>query len=188
MSIKNKILCFVATAVLGLCLMGGGTYAYFSDSETAANTFAAGVLDLGLNKETIIEVDGIVPGDTVKGDFTLTNDGTVDMGEVVLASSYEVVDKHENNGDSDLGDHILVELRTKGSEEVIFEKQLSELKDNPALVLESFTAGNKSEEFSVHFTFIENNENQNHFQGDALRLFWEFTAEQREGKTTVSGK
>lgn len=36
------------TAALGLSLIGGGTFAYFSDSETTNNTFAAGTLDLAV--------------------------------------------------------------------------------------------------------------------------------------------
>lgn len=34
------------TAILGLTLIGGGTSAYFSDSETFNHTFATGILDL----------------------------------------------------------------------------------------------------------------------------------------------
>ncbi|PRX64062.1 putative ribosomally synthesized peptide with SipW-like signal peptide [Bacillus sp. V-88] len=42
MSIKQKLGLGVASAALGLALVGGGTYAYFSDSVTTNNTFAAG--------------------------------------------------------------------------------------------------------------------------------------------------
>lgn len=174
----------VATAVLGLGLIGGGTYAYFNDTEPTQNTFATGVLDLGLNKETIIEIEDIIPGDTVNGNFELTNDGTVDMGEVILNTSYEVVDKNKANDGDDLGDHIRVKFLSRTNEEgtVISEVMLSELADNPVEVLGEFPADSKPEKFTVRFEFVDNGENQNHFQGDGLKLNWEFVAEQREGK------
>lgn len=86
-------------------MVTGGTFAYFKDTEETANTFAAGLLDLGINKESIIKIENIVPGDTINGNFELTNDGTVDMKEVILNSSYEVIDKGEKNNGDDLGDH-----------------------------------------------------------------------------------
>ncbi|UJL45362.1 SipW-dependent-type signal peptide-containing protein [Virgibacillus sp. NKC19-16] len=185
MNIKNRIMLCVATAVLGLGLIGGGTYAYFNDTEPTQKTFATGVLDLGLNKETIIDIKDIIPGDTVDGKFELTNDGTVGMSEVILHSSYDVVDNNKSNDGDDLGDHIRVEFldRTKEEGAVISEVLLSELTDNPVKVLDEFPADSKPEQFSVQFKFVDNDGSQNHFQGDELKLTWEFVAEQREGRS-----
>ena len=55
MTIKKKLGLSVATAALGLSLIGGGTYAYFSDQEVTQNTFAAGTLDLAINPTTIVD-------------------------------------------------------------------------------------------------------------------------------------
>lgn len=44
MGIKKKLGMGVATAALGLSLIGGGTYEYFSDQVDTSNTFAAEVL------------------------------------------------------------------------------------------------------------------------------------------------
>ncbi|PAF18459.1 cell division protein FtsN, partial [Shouchella clausii] len=95
---------------LGLSLITEGTAAYFNDKEPVTNTIETGILDLGINKETIFQLEDIVPGDSMTGNFELTNDGSVDMKEVKLHSSYEVVDNGEQNQGDDLGKHVRVEF------------------------------------------------------------------------------
>ncbi|WP_067727079.1 TasA family protein [Oceanobacillus damuensis] len=187
MSIKRSLIISFITAALGISLVTGGTFAYFSDTEEAGSTFAAGLLDLGLNKETIIEITNLVPGDTVNGEFELTNDGTVDMKEVNLYSSYEVIDEGLNNGGDDLGNHIFVEFvhYENGEENVLFKKRLSELTDDPTKILENFEAESNPRTFSVRFSFEDNDKNQNHFQEDSLKLKWEFEAIQGDGKENL---
>lgn len=180
--IKKEIVSSLILAFLGLGLIVGGTNAYFSDTKETANTFELGLMNLGINKESIIQLDDFIPGDTVQGDFELTNDGSVDMQEVVLHSSYELIDKGQNNNGDDLGNHINVEFLHH--ESVLFEKLLSELNGNPIKILNEFTAGSKAEKFIVRFHFIDNGENQNHFQGDILNLKWGFEAAQRDGKSS----
>ncbi|PHD39103.1 cell division protein FtsN, partial [Bacillus toyonensis] len=46
MSLKKKLGVGVVSAALGLSLIGGGTYAYFSDQVVTNNSFAVGTLDL----------------------------------------------------------------------------------------------------------------------------------------------
>lgn len=184
MSLKRSLTVSFITAAIGISLVTGGTFAYFKDTEETANTFAAGLLDLGINKESIITITDIVPGDTINGNFELTNDGTVDMKEVILNSSYEVIDKGENNGGDDLGDHILVEYlyHVNGKENVLFKEKLSSLTDNPKKILEDFTVDSNPKKFTVRFSFVDNEKDQNHFQQDSLKLKWEFEAVQRDGK------
>jgi spore coat-associated protein N len=188
MNIKKRLITGMATAAIGLGLIGGGTYAYFNDTEVTNNTFANGMMDLGINKESIIHVKDLVPGDTIHGDFKLTNDGTVDMKEVVLHTDYEVIDHNNNNNGDDLGNHIEVRFINKvsGKEAVVYHKTLAELKKNPAQVLKEFPADSKDEPFTVRLAFKDNKENQNHFQGDELKLKWEFEAVQRDGKLNFS--
>ena len=184
MSLKRSLTVSFITAAIGISLVTGGTFAYFNDTEETANTFAAGLLDLGINKESIITIEDIVPGDTINGNFELTNDGTVDMKEVILNSSYEVIDKGEKNNGDDLGDHILVEYlyHVNGKENVVFKETLADLTDNPKTILEDFTVKSNPKKFTVRFSFVENDKNQNHFQQDSLKLKWEFEAIQRDGK------
>jgi spore coat-associated protein N len=184
MGVKSKLLTSIVIAALGLSLISEGTVAYFKDTEPANNMFTTGLLDLGINKETIIQMKDIVPGDTMTGHFELTNDGSVDMKEILLHSSYEVIDNGESNNGDDLGDHINVAILyiVNGKESVVFQKRLSELKDNPQQIYKEFPAGSKAEKFMVRFQFIESGKDQNHFQTDELNLYWEFEAVQRNGK------
>ena len=46
MGTKKKLGLGVASAALGLALVGGGTWAAFNDIETTQATYAAGTLDL----------------------------------------------------------------------------------------------------------------------------------------------
>src|SRR5699024_10880864 len=110
MGIKKKLGMVMVTGALGLALVGGGTYAYFSDSVTTNNTFAAGTLDLTAEPTKIIDVDDLAPGDSVVRDFELENSGTVDMNKVPLATEYSLIDAEGDNGDDDLGKHIEVEF------------------------------------------------------------------------------
>ena len=61
MSLK-KLGMGVASAALGLSLIGGGTFAYFSDKEVSNNTFAAGTLDLTLDPKTLVNIENLKPG------------------------------------------------------------------------------------------------------------------------------
>ncbi len=90
----KKILGLTVAALLVMALVGGGTWAYFSDVETSTgNTFAAGTLDLKLTGGTQA-IDSVTatwvtpadwkPGETISGTLTLDNVGTIDMTKVQL--------------------------------------------------------------------------------------------------------
>ena len=78
----KKILGLTIAALLVMALVGGGTWAYFSDVETSTlNTFAAGTLDLEVDSEnpwtsTPVNILDIAPGDN-SGDVTITCDNVV---------------------------------------------------------------------------------------------------------------
>ncbi|KOP71067.1 TasA family protein [Cytobacillus solani] len=183
MSIKKKLGLGIASAAIGISLVGGGTFAYFNDVETTNNTFAAGTLDLGIDKETIISIDNIKPGDRFFRYFQLSNDGSLDMKEILLNSTYEVSDKKGDNAGEDFGEHIMVEYlyNASGKDTVIFQKTLAEINENPVQVLKNFPAGAKNAKFTVQFEFVDNGEDQNKFQDDALKLTWTFDAKQQDG-------
>lgn len=56
MGTKKKLGLGVASAALGLALVGGGTWAAFNDIETTQATYAAGTLDLNA-KDTSARVN-----------------------------------------------------------------------------------------------------------------------------------
>lgn len=182
----------VMSATLGLALVTGGTYAYFSSSVTTQNTFAAGTLDLSVEPTTIIDVDNLQPGDSIIRDFELQNNGTLDIERVTLETDYTIIDVNGDNSE-DFGEHIVVEFlyNADNLDEVIYETSLAELKDMtpeaisehifyPALGEKGLSVGNTND-LVVKFNFVDNGEDQNEFQGDSLQLEWTFVADQVDG-------
>lgn len=180
------------TAALGLALISGGTYAYFSDTAVSNNTFAAGTIDLSVDPTEVINVDNIKPGDSMVRDFELHNNGTLDIDKVLLDTTYTVIDANDDNTEN-FADHIQVEFlyNVDKLDEVIYETTLAELEDmkpeainehiiNPILG-KGLEVGD-SDDFVVKFNFIDNGEDQNQFQGDSLELEWTFTATQTAGE------
>jgi spore coat-associated protein N len=205
MGIKQKLGMGVASAVLGISLIGGGTYAYFNDTENSTNTFAAGTLDLVLDPEEIINVDNLKPGDYMIRDFELQNNGTLDIASVLLDTSYTVTDANGDNGNEDFGDHIKVKfLKNNGHSEhwgdsdehtVVYQKTLAELSnmtpDDLAVEMEDILwwdyekdgiPAGENDYLTVKIEFEDNDQDQNVFQGDSLELKWKFTAEQEDGE------
>ncbi|MGD6966613.1 CalY family protein [Rossellomorea vietnamensis] len=195
MGIKQKLGLGVASAALGLSLIGGGTYAYFSDSAETSGTFAAGTLDLSADPTTIIEVDNIKPGDTMLRSFDLVNGGTLDIAEITLDTEYTVKGEGNNNGD-DLGDHIRVNFLVNADklDAPIFSTTLADLQSMSPDVIEGNVfsgwlaerggklAAGTEDKLYVQYEFVDNEEDQNHFQGDSLSLTWTFNAMQGEGE------
>lgn len=193
MNVKKSLGTGFILALIGLFMIGGGTFAFFSDSETSENTFAAGEIDLGVEPTELINLDDLKPGDSMERTFELQNNGTIDVKKVLLETSYTVNDAESDNTD-DFGKHIGVEFlqNIDQSKEVVFETTLYELEDmspeavaeealSPLLEEDGLEAGTV-DDFIVKFKFIDNEEDQNQFQGDSLDLEWTFNAQQAEGK------
>ncbi|WP_449355255.1 TasA family protein [Virgibacillus natechei] len=193
MGIKKQLGVGVMSAALGLSLIGGGTFAYFSDSEATNNTFAAGTLDLAVEPTEVINVENIQPGDSFTRDFELQNNGSVDINKVLLETDYSVMDAANDNAD-DFGSHIQVEFLYNADQlnEVIYETTLADLQNMtpeavneevflPVLGEDGLEAGT-IDDLVVQFTFVDNGEDQNEFQGDSLNLEWTFNAQQTAGE------
>jgi len=72
-------------------IVGGGTYAYFSDTESSTNnTLTAGTLDLNINggdaAVTTFSVSDVAPGDSGSDNSTLANVGSLE-GELDISTS-----------------------------------------------------------------------------------------------------
>src|SRR5690625_4729351 len=130
MDIKKKLGMAAMSAVLGITLIAGGTFAYFSSTEVTNNTFAAGTLDLSVNPSTIVEVENLAPGDSIIRSFELVNNGSLDIEKVTLETDYTVHDAHNNNTE-DFAKHIEVEFlyNVDKLDEVIYRTTLAELKE-----------------------------------------------------------
>lgn len=195
MGIKKTLGFGVATAALGLTLIGGGTFAYFSDSIETTGTFAAGTLDLNADPTAIIDVGNIKPGDFATRTFKLINDGTLDISKVLLKTSYTVTNKPgaPENVD-DFGKHIIVRFLTNQDKKdtVIYETTLYDLQKLAPDAVENKWVGwfeehgglraGDTDDLIVKFEFKENGQDQNEFQGDALNLKWTFEAKQGAGE------
>lgn len=193
MGMKRKLGAGIMSAAIGLSLIGGGTYAYFSDSEETTSTFAAGTIDLAIEPTKIVEIDGLNPGDSISRTFQLQNNGSIDIKEVLLETDYTVDDADADNTE-DFGEHIEVEFLYNIDQvnEVIYETTLAELKEMtpeaiseevflPIIGEDGLEAGTE-DDFLVKFNFVDNGEDQNEFQGDSLDLEWTFNAMQRDGE------
>lgn len=193
MKIKKKLGIGVMSAAIGLSMVVGGTYSYFSDAETANNTFAAGTIDLAVEPTEIIDLDNLKPGDHMSRTFELQNNGTLDIQKVLLETSYTINDANSDNTE-DFGKHIEVEFLYNVDQvnEVIYETTLHDLKDMtpeavseeiflPIIGEEGLNAGTV-DDFLVKFKFVDNGEDQNEFQGDTLNLEWTFNALQTPGE------
>ncbi|MBI2593460.1 hypothetical protein HYW44_02350 [Candidatus Daviesbacteria bacterium] len=90
---NSKIAMSGLSILASLAIMGGATFAFFSDSGTSSgNTFSSGNLDMKLsdgNQEDQENVTGTwglnsAPGDTFTGDLRITNTGSVPANHVEL--------------------------------------------------------------------------------------------------------
>lgn len=99
MSVKKKLGLGLASAALGLSLVGGGTFAYFNDTATIHNQFAAGTLDLDLgsypntNWPINFDLKDIRPGQSWERTFVLNNTGSLNIQDVFMAVQAEVQNK-----------------------------------------------------------------------------------------------
>ncbi|AIF44178.1 TasA family protein [Virgibacillus sp. SK37] len=190
MSIKKKLGMGIATAVLGVGLIGGGTFAYFSDQEVSANTFATGTLDLALDPSEIISVNNLKPGDWMNRTFKLENNGSLDISKVELTTDYD---------NEELAKHIRVNFLQNIDKsgiiqpnDIIYSTYLNDLKGTaPDAVQKKIWSffGEKSglkagttDNFYVQFEFVDNGEDQNTLQEQTLNLEWTFDAKQTDGE------
>jgi spore coat-associated protein N len=107
MGIKKKLGLGIASAALGLSLVGGGTFAYFSDQATIHNGFAAGTLNLEVGKypdtqwPVNFDLSNLRPGDTVERTFDLKNTGSLAIENTFLDFSKVSVSNPLNTGATD---------------------------------------------------------------------------------------
>ncbi|MFD1173677.1 TasA family protein [Oceanobacillus picturae] len=201
MSMKKKLGLGIATAALGISLVGGGTFAYFSDTAETSGTFAAGTLDLNANPSTVIDVENLKPGDWMNRSFELGNGGSLDIAKVLLSTDYSVTDAKGNNTE-DFGDHIRVNffynqdkttLGPLSPDQVVYNTTLSELKGMtpdavanrvfvPWLEERGGLKSGDTDKLYVQFEFVESGGDQNQFQGDSLNLTWTFEGKQGAGQ------
>ena len=195
MNVKKTLGLGVVSAALGLTLVGGGTFAYFSSTSTSSASFNNGTLSLQSDPSVIVNLSNLKPGDTVLRDFKLKNDGTLNIPKVVLRTSSAITDALGDNGSHNFKDDIIVTfLMNKDKVEFpLLVISLADLeKESPDLVargiLGAISGGEKSgikagtsDDLTIQFAFNETFQPQNYYQGDTLALTLTFEANQEKG-------
>ena len=87
----KKIIGLSLAALLIIGIIGGATFAYFSDTESSTgNTLSAGTLDLNIDggdiAVTTFNVSAVAPGDSGSGSSILSNAGSM-AGELDILTS-----------------------------------------------------------------------------------------------------
>lgn len=187
MNLKKQFALTLASVGLGAALIGGGTFAYFSDTEKVENTFAAGTLDLAANPTTVFNLKDLGPGDAMTRTFDIKNSGTLDIKKVLLSSTYNVTDAKGDNGSDDFGDHLRVEFLKSDGITVVYQDTLKELLNKKPDISNYFWGINglpkgASDKIIVRIKFVDNGKDQNIFQGDKLDLTWNLEAQQADGR------
>ncbi|WP_068673111.1 TasA family protein [Oceanobacillus sp. Castelsardo] len=180
MSFKKHIMMGMATGLVGMALISGGTVAYFTDSVDTQNEIMSGTLDLGvtnIDDGVLFEFKNKQPGDVFDYKFNLSNNGTLEIGEVTLISNHTV------DGKADFGSQIeVVSLTVDGEEKITSDKKvtLDDLKGakNAKVLLNKFPEDSQDVEVFVKFKFIQTKESQNDYQGNVMDLNWTFEAKQ----------
>ncbi|MFF0829665.1 TasA family protein [Brevibacillus sp. NPDC003359] len=188
MNLKKQFALTLASVGLGAALIGGGTFAYFSDQEKVENTFAAGTLDLAVNPEVVFDLKNMKPGDKAKRSYKLTNNGTLAIQNVFLTSDYTITDAKGNNSE-DLGKHLRVNFiyNVDNKDVIVYSDTLAEMKAKQGIGRPDLLAGHTLNakdinDIRVEIEFVENNKDQNQFQGDGVKLKWTLDATQTKGK------
>ena len=109
----KKILGLTIAAMLVMGLVGGGTWAYFSDPETlTGNYLSAGTLDLQKGASIVFNVNSRAPGDnattaegsaesvTLTAGGNLTGELDIAFGTILNAESGVSATQYENDGDN----------------------------------------------------------------------------------------
>lgn len=86
---EKKLSLGVASAALGLALVGGGTWAAFNDVKSTDATFASGTLDLSAKEQSAnVNLSNLKPGDKLTKDFEFRNNGSLAIKEVLMALNF----------------------------------------------------------------------------------------------------
>lgn len=159
MSVKKKLGLGVASAALGLSLIGGGTWAAFNDTATINNHFAAGELDLvvgkSANKPISFDLSNMKPGDNVQRIFKLSNAGTLAIKEVLLdVNAANFVDGGDESALEDFLAQFVIDFASVDGESTRFEPRNNIVKSGAILTLADLVAGPAAYSGKINSSYI----------------------------------
>ena len=130
----KRILGLTVTVLIVMGLVGGGTWAYFSDPETSTgNIVTAGTLDLRTDDvngvAATLFTENLKPGAYVptaaNATITLKNEGTIDGGSLDITVAYVETDNATQEaiiaGDTDLSGNLTADQYATGLTLTIFD-------------------------------------------------------------------
>lgn len=191
MSLKKRIVSSIATLALGAALIGGGTFAYFSDTATSAgNTFATGTIDIQTKFAPVpFNVTAAKPGTTFGANFTVQNTGTL-AANASLKFDYTNTDGATDG--SDLGTVLEITSFQYGGQSLLTNLTTDDTNGNGYVDLNDIkgklfnlglvaagTTDADAKQVTIAGVFKETNIEQNEFQGDALDGTFTFNALQQ---------
>jgi spore coat-associated protein N len=149
MSIKKKLGLGAASAVLGLSLVVGGTWAAFNDTATISNHFASGTLNLEVGKSGTkpisFDLANMKPGDNVQRIFNLKNVGSLAIKEVLFETKADnFVDGTLQNGENakeQFLSQFVIDFMALDSESAQWEPRAKVVKVGETLTLADLVAG-----------------------------------------------
>ncbi|MDR4935382.1 TasA family protein [Rossellomorea marisflavi] len=155
MTIKKKLGLGVASAALGLSLIGGGTFAAFNDTATINNHFASGTLDLevGSNAKKPINFDlsNMKPGDSVQRIFNLNNAGSLAIKEVLLNTTANAFEGNEGSTQEGFLSQFQINFMKVDTESNRFEPRGSIIKSGQKLTLADLVNGKISDKIDSKY-------------------------------------
>ncbi|MDQ0158073.1 TasA family protein [Alkalibacillus salilacus] len=204
MGFKSKLGVGVMTGVLGLSLIGGGTYAAFNDVEEVSNTFKAGTLDLAVDESESFQFDisNLKPGDYFEKTIVLENKGSLDINKIltqVSADGWEnedvldLEDKFGEEADNNMDDFLSqFKVYINGSKNGIPLNTMVNHNNPEDITGSGNEVGLKADEsleYDVKIKFVNNPETigdsryqmQNIYQGEGATLKFDFEATQMGG-------
>jgi spore coat-associated protein N len=159
MSIKKKLGMGVATAALGMTLVGGGTWAAFNDTAVTNNHFAAGTLDLEVGKSgskpITFDLANMKPGDNVQRIFKLNNKGSLAIKEVLLnTTAGNFVDGTLASTQADYLSQFVINFAAVDGESTRWEPRNQIVKSGETLTLADLVAGPGVYESKINAAFL----------------------------------
>ena len=76
---KKNVVVSMLIIALAAALLGGATFAWFTDSKQVPATFTTGTIILGEDIPNPLSISDMAPNDTTEWEITIANEGTLDL-------------------------------------------------------------------------------------------------------------
>lgn len=182
MNAKKNIILGLIIGLLGISLVSGGTYAYFSNTKHTDNKIVAGIMELDINDNQgiLFEFENMQPGEEFSYSFHMMNTGSLNMKDIELYSESIIKDREGKVVNNGFENQILITgIKINGDSIFNGNKTLQELKTTPINLVDIFEVDEQKIQVIVYFQ-LDLDESQVEFQGNTMELKWTFQATQED--------